>query len=124
MVKRTPKSKEATRLKLLGLTYREIGELLGVTRQRAQQLVRPPVGVWREVRDAQGSKCADCGADAPYNGHIHHHELKSTVYEYNLPGNLVYLCNSCHCRRHRDPYRIKLSPYLTKCARAASLMTT
>jgi len=50
-------SKLARKLRLKGLTYREIGELLGVSRQRAHQLVAKAgrVPVFRKV-------CENCGA--------------------------------------------------------------
>jgi len=49
-------SKLALKLRLKGLTYREIGELLGVSRQRAHQLVAKAgqVPVFRKV-------CENCG---------------------------------------------------------------
>jgi len=49
-------SKLALKLRLKGLTYREIGELLGVSRQRAHQLVAKAgqVPVFRKT-------CENCG---------------------------------------------------------------
>lgn len=97
-VKQTARKAEAIRLRLQGLTYAEIGKVLGVSRQRAQQLVRPPAAVYRAVRAKTKGACADCGLKTK-TGHVHHNDLVSED-DFNDFPNLVYLCVSCHTRRH------------------------
>ena len=44
------KEAKAVKLRGLGLTYREVGAAIGVTRQRAQQIVRRAKGLLRANR--------------------------------------------------------------------------
>ena len=89
---------KALDLRLKGLSYREIGEALGVSRQRAQQLTRPPRYVYEWVRHKAGRRCEACNVRLD-SGHVHHKEL-GKVDDYNDMPNLVYLCASCHRAAH------------------------
>jgi hypothetical protein len=95
------KHRQALELRLKGLTYAEIGSLLGVSRQRAQQLVKPPQHIYDEIRALAKSRCADCGV-LINNGQLHHTKSDPTVLEgFNDPANLVYLCIACHMSDRR-----------------------
>ena len=89
---------QAIALKVSGLTYAAIGQVLGVSRQRAQQLIRPPYEIYRVVRRRAGAKCEDCGTET-MNGHMHHMELIE-VAAFNDIANLSYLCIGCHRKHH------------------------
>jgi len=92
-------SRKAIELKLRGMTYAEIGQQLGVTRQRAQQLTKPPKRVYEMVRQRAGGACELCGFELQ-SGHVHH---KGGSFEnYNDPDNLQYLCLSCHVKQHES----------------------
>lgn len=89
----------AVRLKVAGLTYREIAQKLGVTRQRAQQLVRPPLPTYMGVVNRSGGRCEECRKVlAKGDGHMHHISIKE--WDYNNECNLLYVCNSCHRTIH------------------------
>src|SRR5580692_8677062 len=92
------RKREAVKMKLQGLSYREIGAKLGVTRQRAQQLVRPPALIYKAVRDRAKSRCEKCRTELK-SGHVHHKDTKK-FDDYNDIGNLQYLCTSCHVSAH------------------------
>jgi len=87
---------QAIELKIKGLTYEEIGKVLGVSRQRAQQLTRPSVEIFNFVKKRAGGKCESCGVRLN-SGHVHH--LDNTE-DYNDIDNLKYLCVSCHAAAH------------------------
>ena len=98
----TPEGKlailKAVDLRLRGLTYKEIGEQMGFSRQRAQQLVRPSHHVYRHIRARAGNACEDCHITLK-SGHLHHKSLPD--YEgFNDLDNLEYLCASCHRKKH------------------------
>jgi DNA-directed RNA polymerase subunit RPC12/RpoP len=86
---------QAIQYKLQGLTYQEIGDLLSISRQRAQQLVRPPRAIYDLVRKKANYKCQECQVEIKA-GHVHHEDRD----DYNDIANLVYLCVSCHKNRH------------------------
>jgi hypothetical protein len=95
----TPRA-EAWALRLAGLTYAEIGLELGVSRQRAQQLVKPTETVMNAVRAHAGGRCERCGVVLEH-GHVHHrHAHGPTPDTFNEPENLEYLCVSCHVLTH------------------------
>lgn len=83
-------------LYLKGLTYAEIGKEMGVSRQRAQQLVKPPTPVMDFIRKRAGGACEQCKI-ALANGHVHH---MSNDAGFNDIDNLQYLCISCHQTKH------------------------
>ena len=97
------KKQVALKLRLKGLTYQEVGRRLGISRQRVQQLIRPPREIYNLVHDRAKGRCEDCGIALPHmhNGHVHH-ENSVDIHEedFNDVKNLVYLCWSCHRKRH------------------------
>lgn len=83
----SPRRDEARQLKASGKTYAEVGSIMGVSRQRAQQLVSPALLELRNLRQAAGEKCANCGAtDCKLD--LHHDDYNGA------PTRL--LCASCH----------------------------
>jgi 5-methylcytosine-specific restriction endonuclease McrA len=101
---------QAIQYKIEGKTYREIGELIGKSRQYAQQLCRPRFN----LRDTIIERCEDCCEDCfePQNqsGHFHHITTKGQTAEtYSAIDNIAYLCTSCHIQRHGpDPEIIRI----------------
>lgn len=92
---------EALTLRLRGLTYAEIGARLGVSRQYAQQLVRPVSTIYNAVKQRAKGKCEQCGIEIR-NGHVHHKlDAESNPKDFNNLDNLAYLCIGCHQVRHR-----------------------
>lgn len=89
---------KAIELRLKGLTYQEIGEALGCSRQRAQQLVRPDTEIYEWVQRRANGKCEACGT-ALQSGHVHH-KARTNEEDYNRLENLQYLCISCHQKVH------------------------
>ncbi len=95
----SPKQR-AIELKLKGLTYAEIGKELGFSRQRAQQLVRPPQEIYSYVRSKAKFKCEGCAVRLE-SGHVHHVD---NTENYNDVDNLEYLCAACHSQKHSDNF--------------------
>jgi predicted nucleic-acid-binding Zn-ribbon protein len=103
---------EATELRVKGLTYAEIGQALGISRQRAQQLVEPNRDVYAFVRTKANWRCETCGV-AIINGQLHHIQATgNTLENFNDIDNLRYLCVACHMRAHARPR--PLGPELPK----------
>jgi len=95
-----PRRVQALQFHLRGLSYTEIGKELGVSRQRAQQLLRPPIAIYHSVRRKAQYKCENCGVRIN-SGHVHHRKcLGLTPDDYNDFGNLQYLCAQCHGEAH------------------------
>jgi len=90
-----------------GLTYAEIGAHLDLSRQRVQQLIRPPRAIYEAVKSRAEGKCEDCGV-AIQGGHVHH--KNDPGLDYNALENLLYLCASCHPKRHTDPLTAPTHP--------------
>ena len=82
----------AVAFKLKGWTYAQIGRKLGVSRQRAQQLVRPPKAVYDLVRKRAGGCCQECGVEVG-SGQVH-------PEDFNDVDGLKYLCVACHVKAH------------------------
>ena len=89
------------RLKLDGYSYNHIGELAGISRQRVQQLLSPPIAVRRIIVKAYNGHCAACDIYVGYGGHVHHkgHEEET----YNQIEQLELLCPTCHRAKHPSP---------------------
>lgn len=77
----------ARKLKQQGLTYAQIGDMMGFSRQRAQQLVRPSGDILREYQNKAGGICENCkGRFKKLEGH--HPNYGSDL--------IIMLCTSCH----------------------------
>ncbi len=121
----TLRQQEALKLRESGLTFREVGERLGVSKERASQLVkRNPYGTksmrhWlkatREKAIAKlGGKCSVCGEVDYIVLQIDHiipvaktkekrragPELYSKILK-NQQDNVQVLCANCHARKTR-----------------------
>lgn len=84
----------------MGLTYQQIGIAANVSRQRVQQLIRPPTSIQKIVASKYENKCAHCQLWLSYGqGHVHHLTM-SDIGHYNDIANLILLCIVCHRRIH------------------------
>lgn len=81
----------ARSLKQSGMTYAKIGERMGISRQRAQQLVAPSGLQKRELIEKLGGVCSACGKSG-IKLDLHHED-------YSKPPELL-LCVSCHREKH------------------------
>jgi len=90
-----------SRMYLDGATYAAIAQSEGISRQRIQEILRPPVGVRMAISGRYDGRCADCGiAVTGRQAHIHHRTLTESAEAWNDIDNLMLLCQSCHRRRH------------------------
>lgn len=62
---------QALALWLTGATYQAIGEALGVTSSRAQQMIRPEHEIRIQIRNRAKGRCERCRIPAEH-GHLHH----------------------------------------------------
>ena len=106
-------TKESLKCQKANLTYQQIGETLGISRQRVQQLIAPS-NIEREqiIAEAEG-KCQKCGIYVGKAGHIHHVDYEGNITEY--------LCNSCHSRGQYPP-KIETKP-LSPCKQCGMATT-
>lgn len=86
------------KMRLQGMTYKQIGEVLDISRQRVQQLISPPLYIRKLIFHKAWGKCELCGAPVGWSGHIHH--KGNTEEDYNDIVNLQFLCQSCHVKAH------------------------
>lgn len=94
---------QALTLRFEGKTYAEIGEALGITRQRAQQIISPTGRTIDAVIARAHGRCEGdaCGKPAGRTGHIHHRQARGMTAEtYNAEPNLTLLCIPCHQHAH------------------------
>lgn len=89
---------QSVRLKLRGLSYARIGKRLKISRQRAQQVVKPTHMTYQLVLSRSNGKCEECGAPVE-QGHVHH--LRADEWDFNNECNLLVVCKSCHRILHR-----------------------
>lgn len=82
----------ARQFKQRGYTYRQIGDSMGVSRQRAQQLLAPTPDERKELLARANGRCERCGKESP-TLHGHHKDY------LGMPDEM--LCPSCHIRSHR-----------------------
>lgn len=73
-------------MKIAGLSYKKIGDALGFTRQRAQQLIQAGKTILK-----QSGKCNRCGSTRGLF-HCHHVDYRNDDFEL--------LCRSCHGKEH------------------------
>jgi len=88
----------ALMMKLEGKSYAQVGKELGISRQRVQQLLRPPTNVWKLVYNRANGKCESCGIIVGYSGHVHHKANNGENYQDT--DQLELLCVSCHRKAH------------------------
>lgn len=79
----------AARMKSLGMSYADIGTVLGVSRQRAQQYLSVPDSIGEKILDEQGG-CLFCG-NSKDKYEIHH-----VAYASADKTPVVLVCTSCH----------------------------
>ena len=105
----TVRQEQALALKLQGFTYQAIGDEMGISKQRAQQLVAPPKQIRNRVVQLADGYCQDCSIRVGNSGHVHH--KGSTAFDdFNDIDNLVLLCMPCHRTAHRGDTRIPSEP--------------
>ena len=91
----------ALRLRLEGHSYRQIGEALNISRQRAQQITSPPKAIRHHVVTQANGACQSCGIYVGNSGHVHHQtSIGGTGDNYNDIANLILLCPRCHLVAH------------------------
>jgi hypothetical protein len=80
-----------------GLTYAEIGEAVGLSRQRIKQLVAQPSNVVDVVRRKAKSRCKNCAVETQ-KGFIYSPD-GSDVSDLSNMDKLIYLCLRCYAER-------------------------
>jgi general stress protein YciG len=89
-------AQRAIHMRLHNFSYADIANMLNVSRQRAQQLVKPNRDAYLAVQARAGFKCEQCRKPVRF-GHVHHIlQNRPTVETFNDPTNIAYLCISCH----------------------------
>jgi hypothetical protein len=79
-----------------GRTYAEIGRAFGISRQRVQQIVRPPIQVLDALKRRSGNKCERCRICLRVgDAHVHHIDREVTGGFKDLK-RVRLLCRSCH----------------------------
>ncbi len=89
---------EILNMKLEGRSYADISKIMGISRQRVQQILSPPHDIYEIVAINAKGKCQTCGLWLGKSGHIHHTEGADN--DYSNPQHLQYLCVSCHRKTH------------------------
>lgn len=87
----TPRREIFRTMKSNGMTYAQIGESMGISRQRVQQLISPTEKEREQIIQENGRRCHKCGKS---KGKL---EIHHTDY---LKGDTIYLCLSCHRKEH------------------------
>jgi hypothetical protein len=94
------KRKRAIDLKRQDMSYQAVALEMGISRQRVQQLTRPPKPIKEAILLRAKGKCEECGAEIGRRGEFHHKNEHD--YDWNDISNIDYLCKTCHlCRRVR-----------------------
>ena len=92
---------KALRMRLDGYTYGEIGVQLGISRQRAQQLISPSADIRDAVIHRANGRCQGCGLRVNKMGHVHHKATTGMGCDaYHDVDNLELLCIGCHREKH------------------------
>ena len=91
----------ALKLRLDGFTYAAIGKKMELSRQRIQQLLRPPADTYNAMSRRAANHCEACGV-LVRQGHAHHRQNRGLLMadDFNDLKNLSYLCLSCHRSAH------------------------
>lgn len=74
-------------MKRAGLTYKEIGKSLGISRQRAHQLIKPSDLELKKIIESRNGICDRCKKKAHLT--LHH-------VDYNEDFDYEVLCRACH----------------------------
>lgn len=82
---------------LKGMTFAAIGQQMGVTRQRVQQVLCPPPDLRKETYDQADGKCQVCGVHLGHNGQYHSTD-DGPIDDFTQP--LTLLCLACHRLKH------------------------
>ncbi len=99
--KNTATFNEMRDMLLDGMTYQAIGNKCGVSRQRVEQILSPPEHIMTRVRKRAQRRCESCGVLIQRGAHLHHNNSdKIEPARYNDIDNILYLCCSCHRRKH------------------------
>lgn len=90
-----------------GMTYTRIAEEAGISRQRVQQILRPPKAIRDLVVEQAQGRCASCGKFVGVGGDVHHLGAKDGD-TYNEIANLRLVCVPCHMGQHsKDIHRAR-----------------
>lgn len=79
-----------------GKTYSQIGQEFGITRQRVQQIIRPPIQVLDALRRRANNACERCKIPLRLGQGHTHHVNRDVVGKFSDIEKLRYLCPSCH----------------------------
>ncbi len=90
----------ALQLTLEGMTLREIGFRLGVSKQRVYQLLKPPAEITQEIMARTKGRCEGCGILAR-PAHVHARDIEREINGYKGKGMLRLLCLSCARQAHQ-----------------------
>ena len=91
-------------LRLSGETYEAIGTALGVSRQRIEQMLKPPQAIRRIVVERARGLCERCGIVVGESGDVHHKASRGlSCDQYHDLDNLALVCRSCHRHAHHIP---------------------
>jgi hypothetical protein len=103
--KRLLGKEEMLEMRLDGMTYQEISNEAGISRQRVQQLLSPPPKIKSLIYKKFDGRCNRCGIIVGQSGHIHHNG--EMIETYNDIDNLELLCISCHRKAHGAPFNFQ-----------------
>jgi hypothetical protein len=107
-MKSTSRNKLIFDLFAKGLTYAAIAGKTGISRQRVQQITRPPIKILLSLKKRAKGRCEDCGIELLSSGHAHH---ISRCGDFNDLRNLEHLCRSCHRQAHSNGRRDNVRRY-------------
>jgi len=93
-------------LRIQRKTYQEIGDILGITKQRVHQIYKDYVKTYQhikaKVKDRDSYQCVICGSTE--NLEVHH---INGIKKDNHLENLVTLCRKCHHKIEKLEKRVK-----------------
>ena len=92
------KHKIALDMWLKGMTFKDIGEEMGLTRQRIHAMLTPPTALRKQTYERAGGRCQECGVFLSHNGHYHSTD-NGTIDDFTKP--LKLLCQACHRKAHK-----------------------
>lgn len=110
-------------MKAKGLSYADIAQRFGLSRQRIQQIFSPKSKTMFAIADRAKALCEECGVFDQF-GHYHH-----KVYEFDILNsveNILYLCNSCHLSKNGTKHYCKncgkqVKSWLSYCSKGCAV---